>query len=164
MDRVTDFDEWYRALFPRLHTSIRVACGSVDEADEVVAEAVARASARWDRVRAMDNPDGWAYTVALNLVRRRARRRSRERELVAVTAGGPPVTAAQGATLRFTELVAPLPERMRQVVVLRHVADLTEPAIAEVLGISRGTVSSTLRDAHSRLAEQLRTDEREDLS
>ena len=67
------------------------------------------------------------------------------------------------ATERFTELVAPLPERMREVVVLRHVADLTEPMIADVLGISRGTVSSTLRDAHARLAERLAAQERQEL-
>ena len=162
MDAVSDFDEWYLALYPRLHTSIRIACGSVDEADEVVAEAIARASARWDRVRAMDNPDGWTYTVALNLVRRRARRRSRERELAVVAAGAATASTDQSATLRFTELVAPLPDRMRQVVVLRHVADLTEPMIAEVLGISRGTVSSTLRDAHARLAEQLTAETQEE--
>jgi RNA polymerase sigma factor (sigma-70 family) len=52
-------------------------------------------------------------------------------------------------------LVAPLPARTREVLVLRHVADLTEPAIAAALGISRGTVSSTLRDGHRRIAQRL---------
>ena len=115
-------------------------------------------------MRTRANPDGWTYTVAMNLVRRRARRRSRERELVAVTPAGGSDSTDQSATLRFTELVAPLPERMRQVVVLRHVADLTEPMIAEVLGITRGTVSSTLRDAHARLAEAFETDANEESS
>jgi DNA-directed RNA polymerase specialized sigma24 family protein len=41
---------------------------------------------------------------------------------------------------------------MREVVVFRHVGDLTEQQIADVLRISRGTVSSTLRDAYSRIA------------
>jgi DNA-directed RNA polymerase specialized sigma24 family protein len=48
---------------------------------------------------------------------------------------------------------------MRQVVALRHVADLTEIAVGEVLGISRGTVSSTLRDAYERLSRQIETEE-----
>ena len=113
----------------------------------------------------MSNPDGWTYTVALNLLRRRGARRSRERQLVAVAAAASPAPSAteDRATARFTELVAPLPERMREVVVLRHVADLTEPMIAEVLGISRGTVSSTLRDAHRRLAAQLTAEPGEEL-
>ncbi len=164
MEPPSDFEQWYLGLHPRLHTSIRIASGSDDEADEVVAEAFARASSRWSRVRQMSNPDGWTYTVALNLLRRRGRRRTRERELAVVAGTGPaPEPTDEGATVRFTELVAPLPERMREVVVLRHVADLTEPMIAEVLGISRGTVSSTLRDAHARLAERLTAQERQEL-
>jgi len=53
------------------------------------------------------------------------------------------------------DLVAALPERQRQVVVLRHVADLKEAQIASVLNISRSTVSTTLRDAHQRLGSLL---------
>jgi len=44
---------------------------------------------------------------------------------------------------------------MRTIVVLRYVADLTEPAIAATLGIRRGTVATTLRRAHDRLAAEL---------
>jgi DNA-directed RNA polymerase specialized sigma24 family protein len=40
-------------------------------------------------------------------------------------------------------------------VVLRYVADLTEAQIATAMGVSRSTVSSTLRDAHRALAERL---------
>lgn len=150
------FDGWYQQLHPRLHAAIRIACGSPDEADEVVAEAFGRAAARWARVEQMANPDGWAYSVALNLARDRAARRSREDQLTRRAAA--PVAHADDmgeATRRFVDLVAPLPPRMREVLVLRHVADLTEPAIAEVLGVSRGTVSSTLRDSHDRIARRL---------
>jgi hypothetical protein len=38
---------------------------------------------------------------------------------------------------------------------LRHVADLREAEIADSLGISRSTVSTTLRDAHNRLGRLL---------
>ena len=53
------------------------------------------------------------------------------------------------------DLVAALPERQRQVVVLRHVADLKEAQYASVLNISRSTVSTTFRDAHQRLGSLL---------
>ena len=62
---------------------------------------------------------------------------------------------ADDAMVELTALIADLPERMRATVVLRHVADLTEPRIGEVLGVSRGTVSSNLRDAYERLAAAL---------
>ncbi|MDQ2679048.1 MAG: sigma-70 family RNA polymerase sigma factor [Actinomycetota bacterium] len=164
MERSGEFEDWYRELYPRVRTTMCVAAASSDEADEVTAEAFTRAAARWSRVRHMENRDGWAYTVALNQLRRRARRRTRERELVTMAANGAATRSTDAsATVRFTELVASLPERMREVVVLRHVADLTEPTIADVLGISRGTVSSTLRDAHARLAERLAEQERQEL-
>jgi hypothetical protein len=41
------------------------------------------------------------------------------------------------------------------VVVFRHIADLSEAQIAEILKISRSTVSSTLADAHRRLGDLL---------
>jgi RNA polymerase sigma-70 factor (ECF subfamily) len=40
-------------------------------------------------------------------------------------------------------------------VVLRYLADLTEPDIAIIMGVSRGTVASTLADARHSLAELL---------
>jgi RNA polymerase sigma factor (sigma-70 family) len=155
------FETWYTQLHPRLHAAIRVTCGSAEEADDVVAEAFERAAARWSRVQRMANPDGWTYRVAFNLARRRHGMRRREAELVTRAAAPAAATADVGAedigasTRRFVDLVTPLPDRMREVLVLRHVADLTEPQIAEVLGISRGTVSSTLRDGHRRVAAHL---------
>jgi RNA polymerase sigma factor (sigma-70 family) len=156
---VRDFAEWYQAIAPRLVASLAFTVTS-EEAADCAAEACAKAYERWDRVGAMNNPDGWTFTVALNLARRRGRRRSTERRLLA-TSTAPSPTSVDDTTDELGELVRSLPTRMREVVVLRHVADLTEPMIAEVLGISRGTVSSTLRDAHRRLAETLMLDSEE---
>ncbi|MCP3991151.1 MAG: SigE family RNA polymerase sigma factor, partial [Actinomycetia bacterium] len=44
-------------------------------------------------------------------------------------------------------------------VVLRHIAGLTERAIGDVLGITRGTVSSTFRDAYRSLNTAMHEDE-----
>jgi len=106
----------------------------------------------WPRVQRMDSPAGWTFRVALNVVRRRERRRSLERRLLARKAPTPDVPAPAGEAWA---LVAELPERQRTAVVLRFVADLTEHQIAEAMGISRSTVSSTLADAKRRLAGSL---------
>jgi RNA polymerase sigma-70 factor (ECF subfamily) len=150
---VRDFEGWYRDVAPRLVAALSFTATS-EEARDCVAEACAKAYERWDRVGGMDNPDGWVFTVARNLVRRRGRRRSTEVRLLPTSSLSIPA-GIEDIVDELEDLVRSLPDRMREVVILRHVADLTEPTIAEVLGISRGTVSSTLRDAHQRLAEAL---------
>lgn len=151
-----DFADWYAERRGRVLASLVVVCGSVDEAAEATDEAFARALADWDRVRAMGNPAGWVYRVALNHARRRANRRSRESELLRRVDTTPEVDGPAGEAW---SLVADLSPRQREVVVLRHVGDLPEADIAEVLGISRGTVASTLHDAHRRLRAALVADD-----
>jgi RNA polymerase sigma factor (sigma-70 family) len=130
-----------------------LATGDLDLASECVDEACARALARWERVSVMDSPSGWVYSVALNHARRLSRRRLLERSLLPRMLA--PTIISPDASETW-ELVASLPERQRQVVVMRHVGNLKEADIAQTLHISRSTVSTTLRDAHKKLGEVLR--------
>ena len=157
LEGVGTFEDWYRQLYPRFVTTLAVTLGSSDEAAEVAGDAFVAAYEQWERVGAMDNPAGWTYRAAMNGARRRGRRRGAERDKALHLAPSPP---ANESLLELSELLGDLPPRMRQVVALRHVADLTEADVAEVLGISRGTVSSTLRDGYRRLALSIQTDER----
>jgi RNA polymerase sigma-70 factor (ECF subfamily) len=146
------FEGFYRAQHGPLVASLLLFTGDAELAREAADEAFARALARWPRVGTMASPGGWTYRVALNLVRRRGRRRALERRLLARGAPIPEVPAPAGEAWL---MVAELPRRQRQVLVLRHVADLPEAEIAQVLGISRSTVSSTLADAHRALHRRL---------
>jgi RNA polymerase sigma factor (sigma-70 family) len=146
------FEDWYEREHARMVATLLLATGDIELASDGVDEACARALARWTRVSAMAAPTGWAYRVALNHARRVARRRRMERVFLRRVQPPPNVPAAAG---EIWALVADLPLRQRQVVVLRHVADLREAEIADSLGISRSTVSTTLRDAHSRLGHLL---------
>ncbi len=49
-----------------------------------------------------------------------------------------------------------LPRRAREVVALRYFLDLTQAEIAQILGVSRGTVASTLSRSLDRLSADLR--------
>lgn len=49
---------------------------------EATDEAFARAYIDWGRVRQMEARNGWTYQVALNVLRRRARRARMERVLL----------------------------------------------------------------------------------
>ncbi len=146
-----DFEEWYRRVHPRLGTSLAVVFDDVALAQESADEACARALERWDRVSAMDSPAGWVYRVAFNDARRRLRRAGLERRLLRHQRPehvDPPAG-------ELWAVVAALPLRQRQAVVLRHVEQLREAEIGAVMGISRGAVSSTLRAAYASLRTAL---------
>jgi DNA-directed RNA polymerase specialized sigma24 family protein len=53
------------------------------------------------------------------------------------------------------DVVRALPDRQRMAVVLRYVADLAEDDIAVAMGVTRGTVASTLAAARRSLAALL---------
>ena len=57
------------------------------------------------------------------------------------------------------QIVAELPERQRLAVVLRHIAGLTEADIGASMGITRGTVSATLRQAYASLRLEITDDQ-----
>ena len=146
------FSVWYEREHSRMVATLTMATGDLELAVDSVDEAFARALARWERVGEMEAATGWAYRVALNHARRTARRRGVERILLRQTLPPPQFTDTAG---ELWELVAGLSDRQRQVIVLRHIADMKEIAIARALGISRSTVSSTLRDAHQRLGQMI---------
>lgn len=153
-EAVDDFERWYRNLHPRMISSVVAITGSVDVAVEATDEAFARALERWEKVEAMESPSNWVYKVAVNRARRLFRRRAIEQRLVPH-----PVESVPGPAGELWYLVEALPLRQRTAVVLRHVGQLTEPEIGKVMGIARGTVSATLRQAHANLNAELTADE-----
>ena len=126
-----------------------------DAAEDVYQETLHRLAMRWSRV---DSPRAFCRRVMHNIVIDQARaRKRRPRELFAVhdrgdPRAGDPVTAAE---LRPALLAAlgTLTLQQRTVVVLRYFDDLSENEVAELLGVSPGTVKSTA----SRAVAQLRT-------
>jgi RNA polymerase sigma-70 factor (ECF subfamily) len=148
------FESWYRREHPKLVNSLFAAAGSVDAAREATDEAFARAAARWPRVRSMEYPTAWTYRVALNALRKTSRRRAREIALASRTA----TTDSLSAPVPYPEVwdaIRALPTQQRHAIVLRYVADLPEQEIATALGVTRGTVASTLSRARTSLADAL---------
>lgn len=146
------FEEWYLREHPALVNALALVSGSIDEAGEATDEAFARAAARWPRVRAMEHPRAWTYRVALNVLRRNMRRSARRGSTTWAQAAG---LELETPTPELWAAVAALPERQRSAVVLRYLADLTEPQVAQIMGISRGTVASTLSRARASLSSTL---------
>ncbi len=74
------FAQWYGTHYARVVASLIVISGDAELAREAADEAFVRALERWNRVRVMDAPAGWATVVARNALRelqRRDRRRQR---------------------------------------------------------------------------------------
>jgi RNA polymerase sigma factor (sigma-70 family) len=60
--------------------------------------------------------------------------------------------------LAVADALRALPDRQREVIVLRHLAGLSEPEIAERLGLSLGTVKTHLRRGKDALRSRLPVD------
>jgi RNA polymerase sigma-70 factor (ECF subfamily) len=159
MSERAEFASWYREQHPRLLAALTVVAGSADVAADATSEAFVRAYERWDRVRGMDSPDGWLYRVALNVVRRRARRLGFERDLLRRTTPRPSAESAPSALHpEVWEAVRALPDRQRAAVGLRYLLDLREAEVAALMGVTRGAASSYLTTARRTLAARLSTD------
>jgi RNA polymerase sigma-70 factor (ECF subfamily) len=125
-----------------------------DGADDLFQESwirVSRARDRFDRSRRFST---WLFQIANNLCRDRWRRQSaRRRALDALrdetrASGRDRVAAPElPGEHQLERRLERLPERLREVLVLRYYQDLGEAEIAEILDIPRGTVKSRLHTA-----------------
>jgi RNA polymerase sigma-70 factor (ECF subfamily) len=149
--------ELYHACYRRLVTQVYAFTTDLTEAQDVVQEAFARALARPRGLADLDNPEAWLRTVAVNVVRRRWRRRKlldavllRDRPVARFVE---PPPGPERADLR--DALATLPATYREVVVLHYFADLPVEEVAALLEVPTGTVKSRLSRARTALADRL---------
>jgi RNA polymerase sigma-70 factor (sigma-E family) len=135
----------------------------VRDAEDLVQETFLRVARRWNRVRSMDHPAAYARRILINLVLDGAGRRARQQaELGSEDAGVDAADESATRALRevddlaeFRWALAQLPARQRAVLVLRYWEDLPVAEVANGLGCSAATVTSTASRAAARLAQAL---------
>jgi RNA polymerase sigma-70 factor (sigma-E family) len=154
-----DFAEFYRKSKDECLFTVLVSVGDRDSAQDLVAEAFARAWARWRVVSRHPAPEAWVVRTALNVNISRWRRRRRE---VPVADPGrvadlPAVGGAGTGSVdpRIMAALLRLPARQRQVVALRLFLDLDTGRTAHVLGVAPGTVQAHLGRAMAALRDDL---------
>lgn len=155
-----DFVAFVTASSPGLLRTAWLLCGDSAMAEDLVQEAFERVYLRWGRVKRAGRPLAYTRRVLVNLNTDRWRKVRRE----ALTDAVPDrVGHDQFGTTddrdQLTELLQRLPRREREVIVLRHYADMTEKDVAEALGISLGTVKSSASRGLATLRAALATTE-----
>lgn len=145
------------ARFYRLHRdaclrAVLAVAGDRHAAEELVADAFAKAWASWRKVSRHPAPAAWVVRTALNTRvswwRRRRREVALESHDVSVAEPEAGTDAGLMAALRR------LPERQREVIALRVFLDLDTDTTARVLGIAPGTVTAHLARAIATLRGQ----------
>jgi RNA polymerase sigma-70 factor (ECF subfamily) len=149
------FEEFYTGAVGRLLGQLLLVTGDLHEAEEVVQEAFARASARWAWLRDYDVPEAWVRRVALNLAAERARRLRRQARALLRLGPPPQVPAASAEALALLEALRTLPMRQRQAIVLYHLVDLPVEEVSRLIGVRPGTVKSLLARGRRALANRL---------
>lgn len=149
-----DFGEFYAATKDAAFRAVLAVVGDRSAAEDAVSEAYARALARWSTVREHPHPFGWVLRTALNFQRSWWRRLRREAYGMEVE-HGMEQTLPVGADPALRAAIQGLPERQRQVVGLRLVAQLSPQETAEALGIAVNTVNVHLHRALAALRADL---------
>jgi RNA polymerase sigma-70 factor (sigma-E family) len=143
-----DFQALYQAQWWPM---VRLATGLVDDvasAEDVVQDAFSAMYRRVDQLRDHSAAVGYLRMAVVNAARSALRRRGaaarRQLRLVSVEEADP----ADHATMRSAEhelartALRGLPDRQREVLTLRYLADLSDEEIARTLGIGEGGVRS----------------------
>ena len=135
--------------------------GPVD-GDDVAQQAWTQALAAYPSLRSAKNLRGWLLTIthrcAMDAHRGRARRAVPHDDVASLPSAAPASPAADAALPDepLWRLVAALPQRQREAVVLKYVTDLDHPTIAAMLGTSPAMSRRLVSDALATLRKDLR--------
>jgi RNA polymerase sigma-70 factor, ECF subfamily len=149
-----EFEDFYAAVFDRLVGQLYLVTGNLQDAEDVVQEALTRAAVRWSRLRRYRVPEAWVRRVAMNLASD-GFRRVRRRLAVAVRLRVELESRQPAEVPGLAEALRALPMAQRKAVVLHHLLDLPVDQVAVELGVPIGTVKSRLARARGALATLL---------
>jgi|HubBroStandDraft_6_1064221.scaffolds.fasta_scaffold167562_2 RNA polymerase sigma factor (sigma-70 family) len=164
MARSSEERELDRLVSEHLPTALRFATrltGDVDQAEDVVQEALVRAARSWKTFRGEAQFRTWLFRIVINVFRSHsaavAHRPTTLPETLADRRVADPARGAQDRELAelIAERVSALPERQREVMVLTSFEGFSVQEAAKLLEITEANVYSTLAVARARLSKEL---------
>jgi RNA polymerase sigma-70 factor (sigma-E family) len=150
----------FREHYRKLVGLARLLVDDPAQAEEVVQDAFVSLHRNWDRLRDAGAAPAWLRAAVVNGSRGRLRRlataRKHLRVVDPVTGGLPDESAIAADEHRaVARALRRLPDRQRACVALRFYDDLSEAEIADVLGISTGSVKTHVHRGLAALTQAL---------
>lgn len=159
---VLDFEEYVRTRQDALLRSARRLVPDPCDAQDLLQTALVRTYPKWDGIADKSLADAYLRRVMINTRTEwwRARRVAEVPTDVLPDVVGVEDGAGQHADRALlVDILGVLAPKQRSVVVLRHWEQMSTEETAEALGMSAGTVKSTLHRALARLREELESRE-----
>jgi RNA polymerase sigma-70 factor (sigma-E family) len=150
---IDDFEQFVQERSAALVKYGYVLSGNPHDAADLAQEGLARLGETWRRVRDKGDPEAYVRSTMARLHIGWWRRRRREHLVDEVPERGRAdgdIDRA-GDDLGLWSAVVALPPKQRVVLVLRYYEQYTDEEIAQILGISRGTVRSQAARALDKL-------------
>lgn len=156
------FNEFFHRTNRRAYVFALHLSGNREDAMDILQEAYLRMHRRWSECEGEAKAVAWLYTIVRNLALDRLRRRARRAEaeiqesILSSSADGPERAAArEELSRRLWDAIRKLPAEQREILLLRDWHGLNYSEIAQVLGLSLGTVSSRIHHAREKIREAM---------
>ena len=147
---LAEIEALYRASYVGYRNALATVTGSYESARDAVQQAFAQAIAERAAFRGQAPLGAWVWKIAL-----RQALAFREDFATAELNGAFDPRLVEPANDPMLSGAARAPAARRLVVFLHYFADLSYPEIAEVVGISEGTVAATLNQARASLRDAM---------
>jgi len=146
-----EFETLYRRHYRDVYRYVLVLTASKDEAEDISGETFERAFRAWGEGHvATSHPVPWLLLTARRIATDRWRRVRRMASIIPRLRERQPTRGDEVVSefwLWFDALAEALPERQREVLLLRYRRDLTDADIASIMGLSESGVRSLIARA-----------------
>lgn len=151
------FEAFFADQNARLLRALYLLCGDAAEAEDLMQDAFLKVWERWDRVAAMDDPEGYLFRTGMNLWRsrgRRAMRAARRLALLQRPESHDPSSAVEDHDVVMRAL-AELTPRQRAAIVVTELLEYPPTEAAHVLGVRPSTVRALTSQGRATMKRHL---------